>query len=252
VTTPTNELAGRVAIVTGAGRNIGRMIALHLAEGGAAVVINARANKAEAEAVVKDIEGRGGRAIVAIGNVLDAEAMQRMADAAVKQFGRIDCLINNAAQRAETKLVDMSFAEWREVLGVSLDGAFHCVKTCMPHLKASGAGAVINIGGLSGHTGGKHRAHVVTAKAGLVGFTRALAQDLADDKITVNLVVPGLIARPEEPGRGQPQHYTRVQTLFGERGKPEDVAAMVRFLCGPAARYITGQTIHVNGGSYLG
>jgi 3-oxoacyl-[acyl-carrier protein] reductase len=252
VTSPNHELADRVAIITGAGRNIGRMIALHLADGGAAVVVNARSNKAEADSVVREIEARGGRAMAALGDVTDAPAMERMAAAAIAKFGRIDYLVNNAAARAETPLTQMTFAQWREVLGVTLDGAFHCVKACMPHLKASGSGAVINIGGLSAHTGGKHRAHVVTAKAGLVGFTRALAQDLADDKVTVNLVVPGLIARPEEPGKGQPQHHTRVQTLFGNRGKPEDVAAMVRFLCGPAARYITGQTIHVNGGAYLG
>jgi 3-oxoacyl-[acyl-carrier protein] reductase len=249
----TNELAGKVAIVTGAGRNIGRMMALYLAEAGAAVIINVRSNKAQAESVVREIEARGGRAMAAVADVIDPAAMQRMVDAAIAKFGRIDILINNAALRAETKLVDMTFAEWQAVLDVTLNGTFHGVKACMPHLKASGAGVVLNIGGLSGHTGGKHRAHVVTAKSGLVGMTRALAQDLADDRITVNLVVPGLIARPPEPGRTtEPQHHTRVQTLFGERGRPEDVAAMVRFLCGPAARYITGQTIHVNGGSYLG
>jgi 3-oxoacyl-[acyl-carrier protein] reductase len=248
----TRELDGRVAIVTGAGRNIGRMIALHLAQAGASVVVNARANKVEADSVAKEVEARGGKALVALGDVADAPAMERMAAAAIAQFGRIDYLINNAALRGETPLAQMSFEEWRKVLAVSLDGAFHCVKACMPHLKAGGVGAVINIGGLSGHTGGKHRIHVVTAKAGLVGFTRALAQDLADDKVTVNLVVPGLIARTPEQGKTEPQHHTRVQTLFGERGKPEDVAAMVRYLCGPQARYITGQTIQVNGGAYLG
>ena len=248
----TRELDGRVAIVTGAGRNIGRMIALHLAQAGASVVVNARANKAEADSVAKEVEARGGKALVALGDVADAPAMERMAEAAIAQFGRIDYLINNAALRGETPLAQLSFEEWRKVLAVSLDGAFHCVKACMPHLKAGGVGAVINIGGLSGHTGGKHRIHVVTAKAGLVGFTRALAQDLADDKVTVNLVVPGLIARTPEQGKAEPQHHTRVQTLFGERGKPEDVAAMVRYLCGPQARYITGQTIQVNGGAYLG
>jgi 3-oxoacyl-[acyl-carrier protein] reductase len=248
----SEELKGRVAVVTGAGRNIGRMIALQFADAGAAVVVNARSNRVEADAVVKEIEARGGRALAALGDVIDAAAMQAMAKAAVATFGRIDILVNNAAARAETPLTEMTFEQWRHVLAVSLDGAFICVKACLPQLKASGSGAVINIGGLSGHTGGKDRIHVVTAKAGLVGFTRALAQDLADDKVTVNLVVPGLIARPVEPGRKEPQHHTRVQTLFGERGRPEDVATMVRYLCGPAARYITGQTIHVNGGSYLG
>jgi 3-oxoacyl-[acyl-carrier protein] reductase len=246
----SQELDGRVAIITGAGRNIGRMIALQLADAGAAVVVNARSNRVEADAVVKEIEARGGRALAALGDVIDAAAMQAMAKAAVATFGRIDILVNNAAARAETPLTEMTFEQWRHVLGVSLDGAFICVKACMPHLKASGAGAVINIGGLSGHTGGKHRIHVVTAKAGLVGFTRALAQDLSEDKVTVNLVVPGLIARPREAG--EPHHHSKVATLTGTRGKPEDVASMVRYLAGPAARYITGQTIHVNGGAYLG
>jgi 3-oxoacyl-[acyl-carrier protein] reductase len=173
-----------------------------------------------------------------------------MAAAAVAHFGRIDFLINNAALRREKPLDDMSYADWREVMEVALDGPFLCVKACLPHLKASGAGAIINIGGLSAHTGSKRRAHVVTAKAGLVGLTRALAQDLAADRVTVNLVVPGLIGTPRSGP--EPQHHLVHNTLTGERGKPEDVAAMVRFLCGPEARYITGQTIHVNGGAYLG
>src|SRR3954469_6005145 len=187
------ELTGKVAIVTGAGRNIGRAIALALAEGGAFVVVNARSNRAEAEAVAREIEVLGGKALVHLGDVADPAAVQAMADAAVKQFGRIDILINNAALRREKPFAEMSHAEWREIMDVTLDGAFHCMKACLPALRQSGAGTVINIGGLSAHTGAKNRAHVVTAKAGLIGFTRALAHDLADDGITVNCVVPGLI-----------------------------------------------------------
>ena len=248
----TNELSGKVAIVTGAGRNIGRAIALALADGGAAVLVNARSNRAEAEAVAREIETNGGKAMVHIGDVAEVTAVQAMADAAVKQFGRLDILVNNAALRREKRFSEMSYAEWREILDVTLDGAFHCTKACLPALRDSGAGTIINIGGLSAHTGARDRAHVVTAKAGIIGFTRALAHDLADDGITVNCVVPGLIGTPRPKDKPEPAHHLTHQTITGERGKPEHIAATVRFLCGPAARYINGQAIHANGGAYLG
>jgi len=246
------ELTGNVAIVTGAGRNIGRAIALALADGGASIMVNARSNRAEADAVAREIVSLGGKALVHIGDVADAAAVQAMADAAVKQFGRIDILVNNAALRREKPFAEMSYAEWREILDVTLDGAFHCVKACLPALKQSGAGAIVNIGGLSAHTGARDRAHVITAKAGIVGFTRALAHDLASDGITVNCVVPGLIGTPRPKDRPEPAHHSTHQTISGARGRPEDVAALVRFLCGPAARYVNGQAIHANGGAYLG
>jgi 3-oxoacyl-[acyl-carrier protein] reductase len=248
----TGELAGKVAIVTGAGRNIGRAIALTLAEGGASVLVNARSNRAEAEGVVREIEAAGGKAAAHLGSVADAVAVQAMADLAMKTFGRIDILVNNAALRREASFAEMDYAAWREILDVTLDGTFHCVKACLPALRQSGAGTIVNIGGLSAHTGAKNRAHVVTAKAGIIGFTRALAHDLADDGITVNCVVPGLIGTPRPKDKPEPAHHLTHQTISGERGRPEDVAATVRFLCSPAARYINGQAIHANGGAYLG
>ena len=248
----TKELIGKVAVVTGAGRNIGRAIALTLAEGGASVLVNARRNRVEAEAVVREIEAAGGKAIAHIGDVADAKAVQEMADAAVKQFGRIDILVNNAALRREKSFAQMDYADWREILDVTLDGTFHCVKACLPALRQSGTGTIVNIGGLSAHTGAANRAHVVTAKAGIIGFTRALAHDLADDGITVNCVVPGLIGTPRPKDKPEPAHHLTHQTISGERGRPEDVAATVRFLCGAGARYINGQAIHANGGAYLG
>jgi 3-oxoacyl-[acyl-carrier protein] reductase len=247
----TKELTGKVAVVTGAGRNIGRAIALTLAEG-ASVLVNARCNRVEAEAVVREIEAAGGKAIAHIGDVADAKAVQEMADAAVKQFGRIDILVNNAALRREKPFAQMDYADWREILDVTLDGTFHCVKACLPALRQSGAGTIVNIGGLSAHTGAANRAHVVTAKAGIIGFTRALAHDLADDGITVNCVVPGLIGTPRPKDKPEPAHHLTHQTISGERGRPEDVAAAVRFLCGTGARYVNGQAIHANGGAYLG
>jgi len=248
----TRELDGKIAIVTGAGRNIGRAIALTLAEGGASILVNARGNRAEAEAVAREIETNGGKALVHIGDVADAAAVQAMADAAVKHFGCIDILVNNAALRREKAFADMSYAEWREIMDVTLDGTFHCVKACLPALRRSGAGSIVNIGGLSAHTGARDRAHVVTAKAGIVGFTRALAHDLSSDGITVNCVVPGLIGTPRPKDKPEPAHHLTHQTITGERGKPEEVAAAVRFLCGPGARYVNGQAIHANGGAYLG
>jgi len=246
----TRELEGRVAIVTGAGRNIGRSIALSLADGGAAVVVNARSNRGEAEAVVREIEAAGGRAQTAIADVADEAPVGRMVADAVSRFGRIDILVNNAALRAEDPLESMTLEEWRRVVGVILDGAFICVKACLPYLKASGHGAIVNVGGLSAHTGAAHRAHVVAAKSGLVGFTRALAHELAG-QVRANTVTPGLMQAPRPAGQPEPQHHSFSKPLVGRRGLPEDIAEIVRFLAGPKAGYITGQNYQLNGGAYL-
>ena len=248
----TQELSGRVAIVTGAGRNVGRAIALALADGGAAVVVNARSNVQEAKAVAGEIERVGGKAFAVTADVADADAVASMVKEAASRFGRIDILVNNAAVRAEQAIETMTLAEWRAVTAVILDGAFNCVKACLPHLKRGGAGAIVNIGGISAHTGAARRPHVVTAKAGLVGFTRALAHELAADNIRVNTVTPGLMATPRPAGQPEPQHHALVRSLVGRRGEPADIAAAVRFLCGPGAGFVTGQNIQVNGGTFLG
>src|SRR6201995_1340819 len=216
----SKEIAGKVAIVTGAGRNIGRAIAVALADGGASVLVNARSNRAEAEAVVREIEAAGGKAVMHIGDVADAKAVQAMADAALAAFGRIDILVNNAALRREKSFDEMSYSAWREIMDVTLDGVFHTTKACLPALRKSGAGTIVNIGGLSAHSGAKHRAHVVTAKAGIVGFTRALAHDLGGDGITVNCVEPGFIATPRPKDAPQPAQHPTHSTISGPRGKP--------------------------------
>ena len=244
------ELSGKVAVVTGSGRNIGRAIALSLAAGGATVVVNARSNKAEADAVVTEIEAPGGKAVAVMGDVADPTTAKNLA-AAAQKLGRLDFLINNAAVRKETPLEKITFEEWRQVNGIILDGAFHCVQACVPLLRKSGAGAIVNIGGMSAHGGSKHRIHVLTAKSALVGFTKALAHDLAEDHVTVNYLSPGLINTARDPNAPEPQHHAVQKTLTGARGRPDDIASVVRFLCGPGARYITGQTIHANGGAYL-
>src|SRR6266851_6036853 len=250
MTDTENELPGRVALVTGAGRNIGRAIALELSAGGAAVAVNVRSNKSEANAVVQEIEAMGGKAAAFIADVADHAAVEKMVAGVVARFGGIDHLINNAALRREKPIDQMTLAEWREVMNVILDGTFRCVHACLPAMKKNG-GSIINIGGMSAHIGSKNRAHVITAKSALVGFSRALAHDLAADKITANCVVPGAIDTTRPASSQNPAHHPTHGTITGERGKPQDVAAMVRYLCGPGGRYVTGQTIHVNGGAYL-
>jgi 3-oxoacyl-[acyl-carrier protein] reductase len=245
------ELTGEVAIVTGAGRNIGRAIALALAHAGASIVLNVRSNKAEADGVVREIEAAGGKAAAVVGDIADEKTAVALAQTALKRFGRIDILVNNAALRREKSIAEMSFSEWREVMDVILDGTFRCVHACLPAMRKNG-GSIINIGGMSAHIGSKDRAHVMTAKAALVGFSRALAHDLAADKITANCVVPGAIDTTRPASSQKPAHHLTHGTITGERGKSEDVAAMVRYLCGPGGRYVTGQTIHVSGGAYLG
>jgi 3-oxoacyl-[acyl-carrier protein] reductase len=235
----SKELQGRVALVTGAGRNIGRAIAIALADAGAAVVVNARKSQEEIQSVAAQI---GGLAVLA--DVTDEKAVERMVEAALKKFGRLDILVNNAALRAVEPIESIDAKRWREVTGVILDGAWFCARACLGALKKSEAGAIVNIGGLSAHTGAAGRPHVIAAKTGLVGLTRALAHDLASYSITVNCVVPGLI----ETVRSSPS-ATHQESPLGRRGKPEEVAAAVRFLVGPGARYITGQTVHVSGGA---
>jgi NAD(P)-dependent dehydrogenase (short-subunit alcohol dehydrogenase family) len=244
------ELSGRVAVITGAGRSIGRAMALELAKGGAAVVVNVRSNKAEADAVVKEIEAAGGRALAAIADVTDAAAVERMAKAALEKFGRIDYLVNNAAVRQEKTIEHMTFEDWRRITGIILDGAFHCVKACLAAIKQSDAGSIVNVGGLTGAMGSPDRIHVVTAKAGLAGFTRGLAMELAPNKITVNTLVPAMLARPDRPDE-IPSHPL-YRPILGRAAWPTDFAPLTRFLLGPGARYITGQIINVNGGTHFG
>lgn len=245
----TAELHDRVAIVTGAARNIGRAIALELAAAGAAVIVNSRSTKSELEEVVGEIETNGGKAMAFLADVTDAKAVAGMVEATLQRFGRLDILVNNAAVRREMPFEQMALAEWREILGVVLDGAFICAQASTPALAESGGGTIINIGGLTGHTGAHRRAHVITAKAGIVGFTKALAYDLAAKNITVNCVSPGLI--DTKRAGSTPAHHAEHKTIVGRLGQPSDVAAAVRMLCGPSARYITGQTIHVNGGVFM-
>jgi len=250
--TPGRELAGNVALITGGGRNIGRAIALSLAAGGASVMVNVDRSRGDAEETVRLVEAVGGKAASFIADVTRPDDVAAIVAATVARFGRIDVLVNNAALRTEQTFANMPFADWRRILSVILDGAFLCSQACLPYLAQGGRGAIVNIGGETGHRGAAGRAHVVTAKAGLAGMTKALALEFAPQRITVNCVVPGRIdtVRESAADPGAPAHRPATPPV-GRLGTPGEVAAMVRMLCGPDARYVTGQAIHVNGGGWM-
>lgn len=213
------------------------------------MVINAKSSAADAEAVVREVRDAGGQAVAKIADVGQPEAAASLIEAAIDAFGRLDILVNNAAVRREVDFERLDYQEWRAITATILDGAYLCAHAAAPHLITAGGGSIVNIGGLSSFTGATRRAHVIAAKAGLVGLTRALAHDLAPHRITVNCVAPGLI---DTARRGpEPAHHAKHATLVGRRGTPEEVAAVVRYLCGPEARYITGQTLHANGGVFM-
>jgi 3-oxoacyl-[acyl-carrier protein] reductase len=192
----------------------------------------------------------GGEAAVHLADISDPEQARGLVEAAVSQFGRLDVLVNNASIRRQTKFAELTVEEWREIMGTTLDGAFYCVHAAAPHIVAAG-GSVVNIGGMSAHLGAKGRVHAITAKAGMVGMTRALAKELAPD-VTVNAVVPGTIDTVRGFAAGGNAGRAHLpDNLMGRPGKPEEIAEMVRYLCSPAARFITGQTIHVNGGAFM-
>lgn len=247
----TGDMDGRVTLVTGAARNIGRAIALRLAAAGSPVVLAARSDEAGLAEGVEAIRAAGGVASHVLADVTDPASVARMVETVVERHGRLDVLVNNASLRVETAFDEMTFEDWRAVLAVILDGSFLCIRAALPHLAASGTGAVINLGGMTAHTGAKRRAHVVSAKSAIVGLTRALAVELAPRGITVNVVAPGRIATVRgasavgvSPSAGSP-------AMIGRRGRPEEIAAAVHLLAGPDGRYTTGQTYHVNGGSFM-
>ena len=248
----TRELEGKVALVTGAARNIGRAICVALAEAGANVVVNVKSSLELAAETAKLVEAAGAKAIVAPADVTDEASVAKMLAAAKEAFGGVDILVNNAAVRKEAPFDSVTFAEWHQVLAIMLDGAFLCTKACVPSMRARGGGRVITIGGLTGHSGAKQRIHVVTGKAGLAGFTKAIAQDLAADGITANCVVPGMIDTERGAHAPQaPKHHAERPRLIEPLGKPSEIAALVRHLAGPQSRYITGQSIHINGGVFM-
>jgi 3-oxoacyl-[acyl-carrier protein] reductase len=249
-TTAVRELAGKVALVTGGALNIGRSISLALAGAGAAVAINTRNSREQADGLVEQIRAAGGQAETSIADISNAAAVNEMVDGVLKRFGRIDILVLNASIRREVLFKDMSFEQWREIMGISLDGSFHCIKACLPSMIEARGGNIITLGGDNALSGAVGKASSSAAKNGLVGLTRALAKELAEYGIRVNCVSPGNMATTR-PAYRPPRADPKGKIPLGRWGDPDEIAATVRFLCGPGGGFITGQTLHVNGGQYM-
>ncbi len=246
------NLDGKVALVTGGSRGIGRAIALMLAKRGAKVVINYVRGQDEANRVVAAIEGKGGQAHALQGDVSVAAEAQNLIDQTVKTFGKIDILVNNAGITKDTLMVRMSESDWDAVLDTNLKGSYLCAKAALrPMLKARG-GRIINISSISGQAGSGGQANYSAAKAGLIGFTKALAREVGSRNITVNAVAPGFIETDMTNVLAEEFKKKALDQIPLERfGKPEDVAEAVAFLASDAASYITGQVLAVNGGMVM-
>jgi 3-oxoacyl-[acyl-carrier protein] reductase len=236
-------------MITGAGRNIGRAIALDLASGGMDIVVVVRRNREEAEDVAGEVRALGRRALVGVTDVRDEEAISGVVERAREELGPVNVLVNNAAVRREAPFLELPVWEWREVLDIILDGTFVCSRAVLPDMLDSGWGRIVNLAGLAAQTGAPQRAHVVAGKAGLIGLTKALALEFAPRGITVNAVAPGVIDTVRDGP--EPAHHRERIIPVGRRGKPEEVAAMVRYLVSDEAAFVTGQTFGVNGGLHL-
>jgi 3-oxoacyl-[acyl-carrier protein] reductase len=244
------DLEGRVALVTGASRRIGRAVALGLAQQGAAVVVHARSSRDEVEAVAAEIRAAGGKALAVLGDVTLESDVERIFQEARDGLGEITILINNAAIRGERGFLEMTLEDWRQIHSVILEGAFLCSREALRGMVNAGGGTIVNIGGVTAHVGAKARAHVSAAKAGIVGLTKALALEFADRGVTVNCVAPGKIGGPRSASAGASPDMG-AGPIVGRPGEVDEAAYMVVSLCRPGARFTTGQTVHVSGGMYM-
>lgn len=240
---------GRVALVTGGSRGIGRQVALDLAERGADVVINYRGNKAAADEVLERIQAYGRRALALQADVSDFAQASEMVQQAVDAMGRLDILVNNAGVTRDTLLMRLSEDDWDLVIDTVLKGTCACSKAALRPMMRQRYGRIINIGSVSGLAGNPGQTNYSAAKAGLVGFTKSLAKEVGSRNITVNLVAPGMIATEMTAGLPEPLMAEVVRnTPLGRLGQPADVAAAVVFLASEAAGFITGQVLSVDGG----
>jgi 3-oxoacyl-[acyl-carrier protein] reductase len=244
--TNKGELAGKVALVTGGARNIGRAISIELAKAGAAVAVNTRSSMEDGESVVQEIRSAGGQAELYAADIANASAAKSMVENALKRFGRIDFLILNASVRSERPFLELSYEEWRTPLSITLDGAFYLAQGCIPSMVQNGGGAIVTLGGMVSLSGAKRRVHGSVAKHGLVGFTRGIAREFAEHNIRANCIAPGTMDTARAAGRTARPADDNIP--LKRKGAPEEIATTVRFLCGPGASYITGQTLQVNGG----
>ena len=244
------NLSGRIAIVTGASRGIGRATARMLAGQGATVVAAARGDNARA--TVDEIAAAGGQADLARVDVTDRESIDRMVAGALERFGRIDVLVNNAGITRDQLMLRMKREDWDEVVATNLTAMFSCVQAVLRPMVRQRAGRVISISSVVGQAGNAGQANYAASKAGIIGFSKALALEVASRGITVNVVAPGLIDTDMTRALTGSAHETWASKIpLGRLGTPEDVASAVCFLASDAASYITGQVLAVNGGMYM-
>ncbi|MBH4490325.1 3-oxoacyl-[acyl-carrier-protein] reductase [Staphylococcus aureus] len=240
------------ALVTGASRGIGRSIALQLAEEGYNVAVNYAGSKEKAEAVVEEIKAKGVDSFAIQANVADADEVKAMIKEVVSQFGSLDVLVNNAGITRDNLLMRMKEQEWDDVIDTNLKGVFNCIQKATPQMLRQRSGAIINLSSVVGAVGNPGQANYVATKAGVIGLTKSAARELASRGITVNAVAPGFIVSDMTDALSDElKDQMLTQIPLARFGQDTDIANTVAFLASDKAKYITGQTIHVNGGMYM-
>ena len=243
----SDAFAGKVVLITGGARNLGRAMGTAFAAQGASIAVNARSQRPELPETIAAIEAAGAKTITCLADITDRAAVDDMVAKIVDRFGRIDILVNNAVTHATKPFLDLSFTEWNAPVKVTLEGAFHVTQAVVPAMIRGGGGSIINMGGLFGHMPIPNRAPTAAAKAGLAGLTRALALEFAEHNINVNYVAPG----PANTIRNGPFSFDMKRIPFGRFAEPAEIVSTVMMLCGRDGRFVTGQTIHINGGLYM-
>ena len=247
------DFNGKAVLITGSSRGIGRAIALMLAEGGAEVVVNYNKSEAEARLVAQDIKDQGGKCVVAQGDVSVVEDAERLVQTAIDSFGKIDILVNNAGFHRDTLILRMTIEDWDEVMDTNLRGSFLCTKVALRHMIRQRNGRIVNIGSVSGVAGNAGQTNYSAAKAGLIGFTKAVAREMGPRGITANVVAAGLVRTKLTQDVSQSIVDRALDLIpLGRLGRPEDIAAAAVFLASDEAAYITGQVLLVDGGLSFG
>lgn len=247
------DFTGKVAVVTGSSRGIGRAIALRLAAGGAKVVVNYQSNQAAADEVVEQIQAGGGEAIAVQADVSQPVQAQGLIDAAQKTFGRVDILVNNAGTTRDTLIMRMSEEDWDVVIDTNLKGTFNCIKAATRPMMRQRYGRIVNVTSVSGLGGNPGQANYSAAKAGLLGLTKTVAKELGSRNITCNAIAPGYV--PTDLTGSLPPELVELalqRTILGRAGTTEDIAAAVAFFASDDAGFITGQVLAVDGGLAMG
>lgn len=247
------DLSGKIAVVTGGSRGIGRAICLRLAEMGARVVINYVSNPAAAESTLEQINNNGGDGLLSQFNVADRDAVQDAFKKILDECGSIDILVNNAGITRDGLLMKMKEQSWDEVMDTNLKGAFNCIQSVYRHMMKQRWGRVINVGSVIGFAGNAGQANYASAKAGLIGLTKSVARELATRGVTVNGIAPGYIVTDMTSDLADDiKTKIKSEIPMGTLGEADDVAGAVAYLASQDAKYITGQFIHVNGGMFMG